>query len=403
MARVVLGVTGGIAAYKACHLVRLFKESGDDVVVVPTANALQFVGAATWEALSGSPVSASVFSDVPNVRHVSLGTNADLVLVAPATADILSRAATGRADDLLTNVLLTASCPLLFAPAMHTQMWLNPATVENVAKLRSYGRVVLEPGSGRLTGKDTGPGRFPEPEDIFATAMAVLVEPRLAAVMSGHDLAGKRVVVSAGGTHEAIDPVRFIGNSSSGKMGMAIARAARARGAEVSVVGANLQIPPTAGIEVDTVRSTSELAEAMEAKAKQADIVVMAAAPADFTPCTRSETKLKKVGDQGLVLELQQTQDVLAKLGKQRRDGQVIVGFAAETASSAADLEQKGRDKLARKGADLLVLNDVSGGRVFGEDTDSVQIIDSVSTVDRVEASKDVVAHHILDCAKGKL
>lgn len=400
MSRVVLGVSGGIAAYKACLLLRLLAEAGHEVTVVPTANALQFVGATTWAALSGRPVHTGVFEDAHEVPHVRLGQEADLVVVAPATADLLSRAATGRADDLLTNVLLTARCPVLMVPAMHTEMWLHPATAANVATLRERGVIVMDPASGRLTGADSGPGRLPEPDDIAAVALSLLADERVAASMRGRDLAGRRVVVSAGGTREHLDPVRFIGNASSGRMGLAIARAARLRGAEVTVVAANLG-GPIPGAEVVNVTSTADLAEAMRTAAAEADLIVMAAAPADFTPVSASDTKLKKDGDAGLTVDLTQTTDVLAGLVRDRRPGQAIVGFAAETAADRDDLLRLGTAKLARKGCDLLVLNDVSGGKVFGASDNAVTIISPSGIVDAVTGDKNVVAHRILDAVAG--
>ena len=292
MSRILLGVAGGIAAYKACLLLRRLTEAGHEVTVVPTENALRFVGSATWEALSGRPVSTSVFDRVDAVQHVRLGQAADLVVVAPATADLLARAASGRADDLLTNVLLTASCPVLMAPAMHTEMWRHAATRANVATLRSRGVVVLDPADGRLTGADSGPGRLPEPDDIEQVALSLLDDPDAVAAVRARDLSGRRVVVSAGGTHEHLDPVRFLGNSSSGRQGIAIARAAALRGASVTLVAAQVSVAPPSGVDVVSVRSTAELADAMRAAASGADVVVMAAAPADFTPAEPSATKI---------------------------------------------------------------------------------------------------------------
>lgn len=399
MSRIVLGVAGGIAAYKACLLLRRFTEAGHDVRVVPTANALSFVGEATWSALSGYPVTTSVFADAHDVPHVRLGREADLVVVAPATADLLARAASGRADDLLTNVLLTATCPVVVAPAMHTEMWRHPATQANVATLRSRGVVVLRPAEGRLTGADSGPGRLPEPEDIEASALAALADPAAARGMAAQDLAGTRVVVSAGGTREALDPVRFVGNSSSGLMGAALARAAVQRGAEVVLVAANLAIEPPAGVSVVPVVSTADLADAMAAHAPSADYVVMAAAPADYTPADPSATKLKKSGDAGLAVEFTQTTDVLAGLAARRPGGQVVVGFAAETASDEADLVRLGTEKLARKGCQLLVLNNVSGGAVFGAADNEVLLLAPSGVVGRAAGSKTSVAHAIVDAA----
>lgn len=399
MSRIVLGVAGGIAAYKACLLLRRFTEAGHDVTVVPTRNALEFVGATTWAALSGKPVATDVFTAADQVPHVRLGREADLVIIAPATADLLSRAATGRADDLLTNVLLTAGCPVLMAPAMHTEMWLHPATQANVATLRSRGVAVLDPASGRLTGADTGPGRLPEPEDIEAVALCLLDDPELGSRLADQDLAGRTVVVSAGGTREALDPVRFVGNASSGRMGLSLARAAAARGARVTLVAANLELPVPAGVDVIRVTSTGDLAEAMSGAAGDADVVVMAAAPADYTPVAPSVTKLKKSGDAGLTVEFTQTTDILAGLAGRRPDGQVIIGFAAETAGTPDELLRLGRAKLARKGCQLLVLNDVSGGRVFGSADTDITIIAPSGVVAQLTGSKDAAAHAILNAA----
>src|SRR5215470_14424326 len=288
-ARIVLGVGAGIAAYKACELLRRFTEAGHQVRVVPTRDSLRFVGAATWAALSGQPAAVSVFHDVHEVPHVRLGQEADLVVVAPATADLLARAAHGLADDLLTNVLLTARCPVVFAPAMHTEMWEHPATVANVATLRQRGVIVIEPAVGRLTGADTGKGRLPEPDEIFAVARRALAR----AGADPADLAGRHVVVTAGGTREPLDPVRYLGNRSSGKQGYAFARAAVARGARVTLVAANVGLPDPAGADVVRVETTEELRVAVVAAAKAADAVVMAAAPADFRPAAFAASKIK--------------------------------------------------------------------------------------------------------------
>lgn len=399
MSRIVLGVSGGIAAYKSCLLLRLFTEAGHEVEVVPTANALAFVGEATWAALSGRPVRTGVFEAADQVNHVRIGREAALVVVAPATADLLARAAAGRADDLLTNVLLTATCPVVMAPAMHTEMWLHPATQANVATLRSRGVVVLRPAEGRLTGADSGPGRLPEPADIEATALAILADPSAAGPMAAQDLTGRQVVISAGGTREALDPVRYLGNASSGLMGVALARAAVQRGADVTLVAANLSIDTPAGVSVVPVVSTADLAAAMDDLAPAADLVVMAAAPADFTPARPSGTKLKKTGDDPLRLELAQTTDVLAGLASRRPDGQVLVGFAAETAGNEAELLRLGAQKLARKGCQLLVLNDVSGGAVFGARDNQVVLLTDAGPIGRAAGTKTSVAHAILDAA----
>ncbi|MFT4109474.1 bifunctional phosphopantothenoylcysteine decarboxylase/phosphopantothenate--cysteine ligase CoaBC [Propionicimonas sp.] len=399
MSRIVLGVAGGIAAYKACLLLRRFTEAGHDVHVVPTANALSFVGEPTWAALSGHAVHTSVFADAHEVPHVRLGRDADLVVVAPASADLLARAASGRADDLLTNVLLTATCPVVMAPAMHTEMWHHRATQANVATLRSRGVVVLRPAEGRLTGADSGAGRLPEPEDIEASALAALADPQAAARMSAQDLSGRRALISAGGTREPLDPVRFLGNSSSGLMGVALARACVQRGAEVTLVAANLAIEPPAGVSVVPVLSTGDLAAAMAEHAPAADLVVMSAAPADFTPVRPSDTKLKKTGEEGLTVEFTQTTDVLAGLSARRPDGQVVVGFAAETASDDRDLVRLGTEKLARKGCQLLVLNNVSGGAVFGAEENRVLLLAATGLVGQAAGSKTSVAHAIVDAA----
>lgn len=400
--RVILGVAGGIAAYKACSLLRRFAEAGSDVTVVPTRAALNFIGETTWAALSGNPVSTEVFDAPEQVRHVRLGQRADLVVVAPATADLLARAASGRADDLLTNTLLTAHCPVLMVPAMHTEMWLHPATRANVTTLRERGVVVMNPDSGRLTGVDTGPGRLPEPDDIYAVALSLLGDPATAAAAADRDLAGQHVVVSAGGTREPLDPVRFLGNASSGLMGLSIARAAALRGARVSVVAAHVQHPIPSGCEVHQITSTADLDRVMSELAPSADMIVMAVAAADFTPRTSSEVKIKKESaTDGLTLDLTQTTDVLAKLSSTRgRPGQIIVGFGAETADESEHLLELGRAKLSRKGCDLLVLNDVSRGQVFGAEDNRVVVISADQVLGHHSGSKAVVAHRILDAAK---
>ncbi|MDP3889728.1 bifunctional phosphopantothenoylcysteine decarboxylase/phosphopantothenate--cysteine ligase CoaBC [Nocardioides sp.] len=393
--RVVLGVSGGIAAYKACELLRRLTESGHDVTVVPTAAALEFVGAPTWAALSGKPVAADVWSSVHEVPHVRIGQEADLVVVAPATADLMAKAAHGLADDLLTSTLLTARCPVVFAPAMHTEMWEHPATVANVATLRQRGAVVIEPAEGRLTGKDTGKGRLPEAVEIFEIATQVLARGQ-----SAPDLAGRHVVVSAGGTREYLDPVRFLGNRSSGLQGYALATAAAARGAEVTLVAANVSLPDPAGVKVLHVESTAQLGEAVVSAAASADAVVMAAAPADFRPMTVAGTKIKKAEDgSSPAIELTQNADILAGLSQSRsRPGQVVVGFAAETGDDSGTVLEHARAKLARQGCDLLVVNDVSGGAVFGSTENDGVILDAdgaVTTVGR--GSKSVLAHVIWD------
>jgi phosphopantothenoylcysteine decarboxylase / phosphopantothenate---cysteine ligase len=398
VSRIVLGVSGGIAAYKACELLRRLQSVGHEVTVVPTAAALEFVGVSTWAALSGRPVHTSVFDDVHLVPHVKIGQEADLVFIAPATADLLARAATGRADDLLTNVLLTAHCPVVFAPAMHTEMWLHPATQANVSTLRSRGAVVVRPDVGRLTGPDAGVGRLPDPAELFAVAVAVLADPDIAVRAAGQDMADLKVVVSAGGTREHLDPVRFIGNSSSGLMGWALARAAALRGAEVRLVAANVGMPAPPGTEVEAVSSTADLAQAMAVVAKDADIAIMAAAPADFTPAAASDTKIKKSADGGLELTLVQTVDVLASLVAARTDSrQVLVGFAAETPSDGQTLIDLGRAKLARKGCDLLVVNEVGPNLVFGQPDNKIILLTREGATGPIAGTKDTLAHQIWD------
>ncbi|UQU67207.1 bifunctional phosphopantothenoylcysteine decarboxylase/phosphopantothenate--cysteine ligase CoaBC [Couchioplanes caeruleus] len=397
MTEVVLGVCGGIAAYKACELLRLFTESGHAVRVVPTASALQFVGAPTWAALSGRPVATEVWDDVHEVPHVRIGRHADLVVVAPATADMLAKAAHGIADDLLTNTLLTATCPVVFAPAMHTEMWENAATQANVATLRSRGIVVIEPAVGRLTGADTGKGRLPDPEAIFATALRVL---RRGAAERG-DLAGRRVVVTAGGTREPLDPVRFLGNRSSGKQGFALARSAVARGAQVTLIAANVTLAVPAGVDLVRVGTTEELRKAAVEAAAAADVVVMAAAPADFRPAAVAGRKIKKSDDgTAPTIELVTNPDIAAELGAAKRPGQVLVAFAAET----HDALENARGKLARKRADLIVVNEVGTDLVFGADHNTVTILGADgATVQLGELPKDDVADAIWDQVASRL
>jgi phosphopantothenoylcysteine decarboxylase/phosphopantothenate--cysteine ligase len=363
--------------------------------VVPTWASLEFVGRATWEALSGEQVTTDVFDDVPAVEHVALGRQAELVIVAPATADLLARAAAGLCDDLLTASLLTVTCPVLMAPAMHSEMWRHDATRANVATLRDRGVHVLEPAVGRLTGPDSGPGRLPDPEDIAAAALA-LVAPQ--------DLAGRRVVISAGGTHEPIDPVRFLGNRSTGRQGWALARAAARRGADVTLVAANVTLPAPSGVRVVEVESSSDLAEAVRAAAVGADVVVMAAAVADFRPATVLDAKIKKSGTGAPTLELVQTEDILAGLVSTRRAGQVVVGFAAETGDGSKDVLAHGADKARRKGADLLVVNPVGEGVGFGDVPTQVTVLDaSGAVVTTGSGSKDAVAALVWDAVVARL
>ena len=410
--RIVLGVGGGIAAYKACELLRLFTESGHDVRVVPTAAALRFVGEATWAALSGHPVASDVWTDAERVPHVAIGRSAELIVVAPATADLLAKAANGIADDLLTNTLLTARCPIVLAPAMHTEMWEHPATVANVATLRDRGVLVIEPAVGRLTGADTGKGRLPEPEEIFFVARRALLAAWATAGRgaAGGDaagrgaedpLAGARVVVTAGGTREPIDPVRFIGNHSSGKQGYAFARTAVARGATVTLIAANVTLPDPAGVRLVRVGTTEEMRQATLAAAEEADVVVMAAAPADFRPAEYVTTKIKKeeAGD-AHVLRLVRNPDIASELGERKRPGQVLVVFAAETGDAVANAKAK----LARKRADLIVVNEVGPEKVFGQETNAVLVLGADGSVVEIdEAPKEDIADAVWDLVARRL
>ena len=439
-ARVVLGVGAGIAAYKSCELLRLLTESGHHVRVVPTPEALRFVGEATWAALSGEPVTTDVWTGVAEVPHVRLGQSADLVLVAPATADLMARAAAGMAGDLLTATLLTARCPVLYAPAMHTEMWEHPATQANVSLLRRRGAIVLEPAVGRLTGQDSGAGRLPEPTAIFAVATRLLARGARGARARGApgagdgrdrgsdplrpDLAGRRVVVSAGGTREEIDPVRFIGNWSTGTQGYALARTAVARGAEVIVVAANVALPDPAGVKVTRVVSAREMRDAVLAAAAGADAVVMAAAVADYRPAARSEAKIKKDGQPPEPLRLTENPDILAGLAAARRGQdpgrqdttdhdpertglvprdtvrQVLVGFAAETDTSP----ENARAKLTRKGCDLLVVNPVGNGLGFGTPDNEAVVYGADGTVTPIpRGPKEALAEVVWDLVAARL
>ncbi len=434
MARVILGVGAGIAAYKACELLRLLKESGHSVRVVPTPDALRFVGEPTWAALSGEPVTTDVWTGVAEVPHVKLGQNADLVLVAPATADVLARAAAGMSNDLLTATLLTARCPVVYAPAMHTEMWEHPATQENVATLRRRGATVIEPAVGRLTGKDSGKGRLPEPSELFALAERFLASRTHASLRpagqgfatggervldflhGGADslhgearppippgppispLAGRTVLISAGGTREELDPVRFLGNWSTGTQGYAFARSAVARGADVTLVAANVELPDPAGAKVVRTVSARDMHAAMLAAAPHADAIVMTAAVADFRPVARAEQKIKKDGRLPAPIALAENPDILADLSALRNQngppGQLIVGFAAET---DPDLEIA-RAKLARKGCDFLVMNQVGGGLGFGTGDNEAVVLAADGTVTPIpRRSKDALADFVWD------
>jgi phosphopantothenoylcysteine decarboxylase/phosphopantothenate--cysteine ligase len=394
---VVLGVGGGIAAYKACEVLRGLTESGHDVRVVPTPAALNFVGAATFEALSGHPVHTGVFSEVDSVAHVRIGQDADLLVVVPATADLLARAAQGRADDLLTSTLLVARCPVMLCPAMHTEMWRHPATVDNFALLRSRGTVVTEPASGRLTGADSGAGRLADPAEIVDLARLLLARPDALR----RSLAGRHVVVSAGGTREPLDPVRYLGNRSSGRQGYALATVAAQRGARVTLVAANtIGLPVPSGVEVVGVRTAAELRDAVQKAAADADTVVMAAAVADFRPDTRNEYKIKKTEAEPDPLRLAKNPDILAELVAHRRPGQVLVGFAAETGDADADVLTHARAKLRRKGVDLLVVNAVGDGRAFEVPDNAGWLLSADGTESQIPlGSKSALAAAVWDAA----
>lgn len=390
---IVVGITGGIAAYKAVGVVRALVLAGHDVHVVATDNALRFVGRPTLEAISRNLVHTDLYDGVAEVRHVAIGQRADLIVVAPATANTIAKLATGITDDLLGNTILASTAPLVIAPAMHTEMWRHPATVANVATLRERGVHIVGPASGQLTGADSGPGRMSEPDDIVAAALAV-AGPR--------DLTGRRILVTAGGTREPLDPVRFLGNRSSGKQGVALATAAAARGADVVLVVANIDDGVLreggAPFAVRHVSTTAELREAAHEEAATADVVVMAAAVADYRPETVAEGKIKKEA-QGDVLDLRlvKNPDILRELTAARRAGQTIVGFAAETAEGD-ELLELGRAKAARKGVDYLVLNRVGWTEGFGTDRNAITVVTQAGDrVTEAEGSKETVAHRILD------
>jgi len=435
---IVVGVTGGIAAYKAVGVIRALVLEGHSVHVVATEAALRFVGRPTLEAISRNPVATDLYEGVAEVRHVAIGQSADLIVIAPATANTIAKLAAGLADDLLGNTVLASTAPLVIAPAMHTEMWRNPATVANIATLRSRGVTVVGPASGQLTGADSGPGRMEEPEVIVRAALraagampraveapahapaalpagspaetpavndvVVLSERRRANEAArrprgGVDLAGKRVVVTAGGTREPLDPVRFLGNRSSGRQGVAIASAAQARGADVVLIAAHLEVEPPEGVELIEVQTALELQEAVQEAARAADVVVMTAAVADYRPAETREGKIKKA-DHGdtLTLELVANPDILAGLSAHKRDDQVVVGFAAETEPDPQALIELGRTKLAAKGSDFLVLNQVGWSQGFATESNEVVVLrKGGDIVMEASGSKLSVADRILD------
>ncbi|MEY4985258.1 MAG: hypothetical protein RLZZ359_144 [Actinomycetota bacterium] len=390
--RVVVGITGGIAAYKATSIVRLLTEAGHTVKVVPSQNALRFIGAATLEALSHNTVDPDLFTDVADVKHIEIAKSADLVIVAPATAAFIARTAAGIADDLLGNVLLATNAPVVIAPAMHTEMWLNSATVNNIQTLRERGITVIEPASGRLTGEDSGVGRLPEPEEI--------VEQALRALPAG-DLTGRSILITAGGTQEAIDPVRFIGNRSSGKQGLAIASEAVRRGARVTLIASNIEeIPEGVGTVIEA-RTALDVAQAVNEQLTKHDVLVMAAAIADYRIENQSNLKLKRaeLGNR-ISLDLVANPDILkTTVERIKAEGLKVisVGFAAETAGSEDALTRLAQRKLIEKGCDILVANDVSGGAVFGSDSNSVLILTATGSATGRSGSKKATANQLLD------
>ena len=386
---VILGVGGGIAAYKSCELLRRLQDRGYVITVVPTPASLNFVGAATWEALSSRPVHTQVWESVHTVPHIALAERADFFLIAPATADLIARLAMGRADDLLTNLVLASDVPKMIVPAMHPSMWLDPATVANVNTLKQRGFIVMDPEVGRLTGKDVGPGRFPETSAIISRFDEVTGQVQ--------DLKGVKVLVTAGGTREAIDPVRFIGNRSSGKQGIAVANAAKNRGAQVQLIAANCDVSGLTGIDVIEVETTLQMQSALRANFTACNILVMSAAVADARPMQVSDQKIKKSSLESI--ELQQNPDLLAEIAPEKGD-RILVGFAAETGQHL----QEARRKLEAKGLDVIYVNDVSGGAIFGQDTTMGTILlRNEADIAIKEVSKDALSNVLLDHALRQL
>jgi phosphopantothenoylcysteine decarboxylase/phosphopantothenate--cysteine ligase len=391
---IVVGVTGGIAAYKVCELVRALRELGHGVTVVPTENSLKFVGAATWEALSGRKVETKIFESIDQVRHVAIGADADLVIVAPASANFMARMVHGDADDLLTATLLATSAPVVLFPAMHTAMWNHPATTANVETLRLRKITVVTPADGRLTGSDSGIGRLPDLDEILTRSLALV---------PAKDLAGRAILISGGGTREALDPVRYLGNRSSGRQAFALASAARARGARVTLVAGHAEVEPPVGVEIIRVESALEMKAAIEAISSAQDAIIMAAAVADFRPAMRIETKMKK-GQGATVIEFVENPDILTALVANKSAGQIVVGFAAETGDKNGTVKEHGLAKLAAKGADLLVINDVSGDLVFGTANNGAIIAAADGEIVEIPyGSKDKLANAVLDALAKRL
>jgi phosphopantothenoylcysteine decarboxylase/phosphopantothenate--cysteine ligase len=392
--KLLLGVAGGISAYKSCDLLRRLQDEGFIVDVVPTAASLNFVGKATWEALSGRNVVTDLWSDVTNVPHISLAKESDLIVIAPATADLLAKLASGRADDLLTNIVLASTSPKILVPAMHPEMWSNAATVENVKVLKERGFYVVEPDEGRMTGSDFGVGRYPETTKIIETINKTIIQSA--------DLSGKRILITAGGTREPIDPIRFIGNRSSGKQGFALAMAAASRGAQVHLVTANTDLPIIEGITTTAVETAEQMAAVLAVEFPHCDALIMSAAVADAKVLNYSDIKIKK--ESLGTVELDRNPDILKSLSQSKKLGQVIVGFAAETSSNALALEQSGFDKLSSKSLDIIYVNNVSGGAIFGSDKTEGLIIDKQKNVIKVpEISKDTLSDILLDQLVSKL
>ena len=392
--KLLLGVAGGISAYKSCDLLRRLQDEGFIVDVVPTAASLNFVGKATWEALSGRNVVTDLWSDVTKVPHISLAKESDLIVIAPTTADLLAKLASGRADDLLTNIVLASTSPKILVPAMHPEMWINAATVENVRVLKERGFFVVEPDEGRMTGSDFGVGRYPETVKI--------IEAINKTVNQSADLSGKRILITAGGTREPIDPIRFIGNRSSGKQGFALAMAAASRGAQVHLVTANTDLPIIEGITTTAVETAEQMAAVLAIEFPHCDALIMSAAVADAKVLNYSDVKIKK--ESLATVELGKNPDILKSLSQNKKIGQVIVGFAAETSSNALALEQSGFDKLSSKSLDIIYVNNVSNGAIFGSDKTEGLIIDNRKNVIKVpEISKDTLSDILLDQLVSKL
>ena len=392
--KLLLGVSGGISAYKSCELLRRLQDEGFIVDVVPTSASLNFVGKATWEALSGRRVLTDLWSDVEKVPHILMAKENDLIVIAPTTADLLAKLASGRADDLLTNIVLASTAPKILVPAMHTEMWLNPATVANVKTLQDRGFVVVAPDEGRMTGSDVGVGRYPE--------VSKIIEIINLTTHTTADLAGKKILITAGGTREPIDPIRFIGNRSSGRQGFALAAAAASRGAQVHLVAANTDLPVIEGVTITSVETAEQMAAVLEYEFSECDALIMSAAVADAKVANYSEQKIKK--EKLDVVSFSKNPDILKNLSEKKKPGQIIVGFAAETISGLAELQQRGEEKLVSKSLDLIYVNNVSDGAVFGSENTQGLIIDKNHNVIKVpQISKDTLSDILLDQLVGKL